>query len=217
MVPIVETFPVLDALPTVRAAFIGRVPGVDVCTDRTTALERLAPVHRQLVSSLGFADPVTAEQVHGNMVAVVDGFADARPIAGTDGLLTVRRDVCLGIYVADCAAVFLADRNGRAIALVHSGKKGTESGIVGRAVMALRRQCSIEPSDLCAVISPCIRPPHYEVDFAAEIVRQLSAAGVGEIFDCARCTASEPEKYYSYRREKGTTGRMLALLQLVEI
>ncbi len=65
-----------------------------------------------------------------------------------------------------------------------------------------------------AQLGPCIRPPWYETDFAAEIVRQLRAAGVGRVEDGGTCTAADPERYYSYRREKGQTGRMLALLAL---
>ncbi|PYL69986.1 MAG: hypothetical protein DMF22_10430, partial [Verrucomicrobia bacterium] len=63
-------------------------------------------------------------------------------------------------------------------------------------------------------LSPCIRPPHYELDFAAEIVRQCRALGVKEIHDPAVCTACDLDCYYSYRAEKGKTGRMLALLGL---
>ena len=70
------------------------------------------------------------------------------------------------------------------------------------------------PADLIAQISPCIRPPHYENDFAAEIARQLEAAGIRDIHDCGTCTATDPDSYYSYRREKGFTGRMLAFLAL---
>jgi len=63
-------------------------------------------------------------------------------------------------------------------------------------------------------LSPCIRPPHYEVDFAAEIVRQCRASGVKTIHDSGVCTACDLKRYYSYRAEKGKTGRMLALLGL---
>jgi copper oxidase (laccase) domain-containing protein len=64
-------------------------------------------------------------------------------------------------------------------------------------------------------IGPCIRPPCYEVDFAAEIRRQAAGEGVLEIHDEEICTACHPERYYSYRREKGMTGRMLATLTLI--
>jgi copper oxidase (laccase) domain-containing protein len=71
-----------------------------------------------------------------------------------------------------------------------------------------------EPPELIVQLSPCIRPPHYEIDFAAEIVQQCRAIGVKEIYDSGICTACELDRYYSYRAEKGKTGRMLALLGL---
>jgi copper oxidase (laccase) domain-containing protein len=70
------------------------------------------------------------------------------------------------------------------------------------------------PSDLVVQLSPCIRPPHYEVDFAAEIVRQCRDLRVTSIHDSGVCTACDLTRYYSYRAEKGRTGRMLAFLAL---
>jgi len=212
----VETFPALDALPFVRAVFIQRCPGIDVLTDRDTALQRLWSVHRETADARGFAGLpfVIAEQVHGNLVATVEE-APAAPIPAVDGLTTSRRGLCLAIYVADCAPVYLVDKKARAIALVHSGKKGTDLGIVPAAIETLQQQYGCAPEDLIIQIGPCIRPPHYETDIAREIVRQARAAGVAEVADCAHCTAADPGLYYSYRREKGKTGRMLALLALV--
>jgi hypothetical protein len=64
-------------------------------------------------------------------------------------------------------------------------------------------------------LSPCIRPPHYEIDFAAKILRQCREVGVKEVHDCGVCTACDLQNYYSYRAEKGRTGRMLALLAMI--
>lgn len=209
----VETFPALDALPFLRAAFIQRCPGVDVVTDRETALARLWRVHREAADDFGFTGQpfATAEQVHGCDVAVVD---QPVTVPGVDGLITASSAVCLAIYVADCGAVYLVDRRTRLIGLVHSGRKGTELGIVPRAIEKMREIGGSAPEDFVVQLGPCIRPPHYEVDFAAEIVRQARAAGVRDVHDCGHCTASSPELYYSYRREKGRTGRLLALLAL---
>ncbi|PYL02927.1 MAG: hypothetical protein DME32_05295 [Verrucomicrobia bacterium] len=133
---------------------------------------------------------------------------------GCDGLITNQRNVCLGVYVADCCAVYLVDQNATAIGLVHSGKKGTALGVVRRAVESMGQGFGVGPGDLIAQLSPCIRPPHYEIDFATEIARQCRDAGIKEIFDSGVCTACDLENYYSYRAEKGHTGRMLALLAL---
>lgn len=212
----IESFPALDALPFVRAVFIGRAAGMDVRTDRETALARLAGFHQAARAAAGFRNMplATAEQVHGNLIARV-GEHDHFPVPGNDGLVTIFPGLCLGIYVADCAAVYLAARNGRGIALVHAGRKGTELGIVPRAITALCDASGSEPHSLVAQISPCIRPPHYETDFAAEITEQARRSGVRAIHDCGTCTASAPDAYYSYRREKGSTGRMLALMAIL--
>ncbi|HEV2965660.1 MAG TPA: polyphenol oxidase family protein, partial [Chthoniobacterales bacterium] len=102
-----------------------------------------------------------------------------------------------------------------AIGLVHSGKKGTELAIASKAIEKMGEQFGSNPADLIVQLSPCIRPPHYEIDFAAEIVEQLRTAGVKQIHDSGVCTACDIDRYYSYRAEKGKTGRMLALLGLV--
>ena len=65
---------------------------------------------------------------------------------------------------------------------------------------------------MTAVLGPCIRPPDYDVDFAAEIGNQAQAAGVGNFIDCGLNTASDPARFYSYRKELGKTGRMMALM-----
>lgn len=210
-----DTFDALARLPGIRHAFLCRVPGLDVRTDREQALGRLAGYHAAARLELGFPiEPFgTARQVHGNRVAVLrEAITHVAP--ETDGLVTNVPELCLGVYVADCCAVYLADPVKRAIGLVHSGKKGTELRIAERAVETMAREYGSAPGDLVAQLSPCIRPPQYEVDFAAEIARQLRAAGVGHVADCGANTAAGPERYYSYRMEKGRTGRLLALLMI---
>ncbi len=214
-----ETFGALSVRRRqIEHAFTLRVPGLDVAVDREAALARLHESHRGVRAALklGGRRFLTARQVHGTTVAVASGhepLPDA-PFPAADAIVTNRRDVALGIYVADCAPVWLYDPMGAAIGLVHSGKRGTELGVVPATLRAMSGQFGTLARDVIAVIGPCIRPPHYEVDFAATIRAQLAAAGVGHIHDGGTCTAADPDRYYSYRREKGRTGRMLALLAL---
>jgi len=210
---VADSFEPLVGLSAVVTAFVPRLPGIDVDADRATALARLAPAHDEYLRTQGF-DPsrlATAEQIHGDGVAVAE-----RPVlhSGADALVTSVPGLALGIYVADCAAVYLADRHGRAAGLVHSGRAGTTKNIVGKTITVLRDKYGIEASDLVAEISPCIRPPLYESDFAAEILAQAREAGVGEVRDCSVCTGQRTDLYYSYRVEKGRTGRMLAVIAL---
>jgi polyphenol oxidase len=213
----VELFPALSAIDRIRHGFIRRIPGIDVVTDRAEALFRLDSIHRRLRAELGLAEKVflSAEQVHGNRVAIIDQAPiNEQCFEGMDGLITNRPEVSLGIYVADCCAVFLVDPVRSAIGLVHSGRKGTELEIVPRAIDTMGQHFGTDPSGLVVQLSPSIRPPHYEVDFTAEIVRQARAKGVRQIHDDGRCTACDLARYYSYRAEKARTGRMLALLAL---
>lgn len=209
-----ETFPALSALPVLHA-FTGRVPDIDVKIDRTAALERLAEHHAEIREHIGAGGRqfITAEQVHGAVVAAVRA-GDVSHAPGADALITDDPSLCLGIYVADCGPVWLMDPVRRAIGCIHSGRKGTRLGIVSAAIEAMVENYGCVPSDIVAQLGPCIRPPNYEVDFAADIIRQCREAGLTSVHDCGRCTAADAARYYSYRREKGQTGRMLALLAL---
>ena len=196
-------------------AFAVRQPGVEVELERAEAVGRLGPAHAALRAGLGLAERefCSAEQVHGAGVSVVTGAVPAvHP--GVDSLVTASDRVCLGIYTADCCAVFLADPLRRVIALAHAGAKGTRLGVVPATLRCMREEFGCEMGGIRALLSPCIRPPHYDWDFAAEIRRQLAGAGVGFITDPDVCTGADTRNYYSYRMEKGRTGRMLALLAL---
>jgi copper oxidase (laccase) domain-containing protein len=226
-----EQFPALSAIGICRHVFIQRIPGVDASHDKGEVLERLDAAHREIRNAIGIGDwPLfTAEQVHGNKIAVIDKVGSAlradrgrhgvaslpdREFPSRDGIITDQCGVALGIYVADCCAVYIVDPKTPAVGLVHSGRKGTEVGVVTNAIRQMIERFSSDPANMIVQLSPCIRPPHYEVDFAAEIVQQCRALGVNEIHDSRTCTACDLDRYYSYRAEKGKTGRMLAVLGL---
>jgi hypothetical protein len=219
-----DQFPALNAIEISRHAFIQRIPGIDVSHDKAEVLERLDAAHREIRDANGFGDwPLfTAEQVHGNNIALVDravvsavlSGVDGREFSACDGIITNQRGVALGIYVADCCAVYIVDPKTPAIGLVHSGRKGTELGVVTNAIRQMIERFGSDPADLIVQLSPCIRPPHYEVDIATEIIRQCRALDVQQIHDSGTCTACDLGRYYSYRAEKGKTGRMLAVIGL---
>lgn len=206
----------INAQTGVRAEFVGRIPEVAVDTDREATVARLQPAHEAVVLSMGFewSQLHRAEQVHGVGLAVVGKGDQAQTWSGVDGLVTADSGVLLGIYVADCGAVYISDPVQGVLGLLHSGKKGTEGNIVARAIHLMVDRFGSRVEDLEVALAPCIRPPAYEVDFAAEIRQQVLAAGVPEsrYNDSGICTSSDLESYYSYRIEKGNTGRMLALL-----
>ena len=75
---------------------------------------------------------------------------------------------------------------------------------------------SLEPPILlfCVHVEARFREVLDEVDLWAGLEGQLQAAGVTAIHNPRRCTACDLDRYFSYRAEKGRTGRMLALLAL---
>jgi copper oxidase (laccase) domain-containing protein len=213
----VEQFPALAATGVCRSAFIRRIPGIDVAHEKAEVLRRLDAAHGEIRAALGMGNwpLLTAEQVHGNRIAVLDRpLPSDQTFGGCDGLITNQPRLALGIHVADCCAVYLVDPVTPAVGLVHSGKKGTELDIVGTALDQMATRFGSKMSEMIVQLSPCIRPPHYEIDFAATIVRQCRDRGVRQIHDSGACTGCDLEAFYSYRMEKGRTGRMLALLGL---
>lgn len=212
-----ETFPALASLSAIQHAFTQRAPGLDVKVERDRALELLGGAHASICSHLGLDARrfIVAQQVHGINVVAVDSHT-VPPVPAADGLISDSPGVCLGIYVADCCAVYLVDPVRRAIGLLHSGKIGSGLGISTVAIEKMVSEYGCEPHRMIAQLSPCIRPPEYEIDFTAQIVAQCRAAGIRQVIDCGICTAAHVDRYYSYRVDLGKTGRMLALLAIQE-
>ena len=204
----IETFGALAAIPSLEHGFTHRISGVDVIADRETAVSRLEPSWQTLAPNALWG----AEQIHGSEIAEVSGSTPNR-ISGVDGLVAQSPGSHLGILVADCAAVFVVDPVRKACGLFHSGKKGTDLGIVPRGIKLLTAAGSCL-DDLIVQVAPCIRPPLYEADFPKKIREDCMDAGILEdqFFDCGTCTGQHVDRYYSYRVEKGKTGRMLAFV-----
>ncbi|HPT68801.1 MAG TPA: peptidoglycan editing factor PgeF [Syntrophomonas sp.] len=161
-----------------------------------------------------------------------------------DGLVTNQPGVALLSFYADCVPVYLFDPDKRAIGMVHSGWKGTMQRIAEKAVTVMQKEYGSQAGDLWAAIGPGIGDccfeispvladevkinfPDYEdiINFESgrfcwnltSTIRQiLLQAGINSnnISICSLCTACNPDLFFSYRRDKGMTGRMGALLNL---
>jgi copper oxidase (laccase) domain-containing protein len=208
-----ETFPALALMSDwLIHGFTLRERGIDVQTDRDEALARLSVAHLRARAGAGAREMpfVHVNQVHGRDVAVISNPSIPWDTVSADSVATNRPGICLGIYVADCCPVFFADPIQRCIAIAHAGRKGAELGIATATIEILQQHFGSVPSNLVALLGPCIRPPDYDVDFAAQVINQCRNAGVINIHDCGVSTATDLARYYSYRAEKGRTGRMLA-------
>jgi copper oxidase (laccase) domain-containing protein len=154
------------------------------------------------------------EQTHGAGVAVVNQGTKGKGIPAVDALITREKNLSLVIRVADCGPVWIHCGKTGGIGLVHSGRKGTEAGVVPATIRRMKEEFGSDPQEMLALLGPCIRPPYYDVDFASEIIRQLRLEKVGKVVDSGLCTAADLKRFYSYRAEKGQTGRHFAAFAL---
>ena len=157
---------------------------------------------------------ISAEQTHGAGVAAVSSGQAGQMIPSVDALITREKNLSLVVRVADCGPVWIHCGKTGAIGLVHSGRKGTEAGVVPATIRRMKQEFGSDPEEMVALLGPCIRPPYYDVDFASEILRQLKGEKVGKVVDSGLCTAADLKRFYSYRAEKGQTGRHFAILSL---
>lgn len=225
---------------SVRVAFTGRDGGVSTPPYDTLNLAdhvgddpaAVAANRNRLAGAVGVpaTDLVWMDQVHGPQVAVVDT-APARP-PRADALVTSRPGLVLGVLVADCVPLLLADPERGIVAAVHVGRRGLVAGVVPAAVEAVHR---LGGADLIAWRGPSVCPGCYEVpaamrdevthvvpaawastrsgtpavDLAAGVDAQLAHAGV-PVHPAGGCTR-EHDEWYSYRRD-GRTGRQAGLI-----
>jgi YfiH family protein len=146
----------------------------------------------------------------------------------------------LAILTADCLPVLLADRSGRRVGAAHAGWRGLAAGVIEQTVAALR-DLPGDDDALVAWLGPAIGPEAFEVgdevleafvahdagaracfrprevpgkwfaDLYALARRRLAAVGVGEVGGGGFCTVTEPQRFYSHRRDR-TSGRMASLI-----
>lgn len=185
---------------------------------------------------------VTLKQMHSALVRRVGGaeIAEQATLWG-DGLVTNEPGVLLGIQTADCLPILIADRQRRAVGAFHAGWRGTLKGIVERGVAAMDLEFGSVPQDLTAAIGPGIGQccfgvgPEVRDLFRARYLysdelfsadsklsldlveanrRQLLTAGLEpeSIFALNACTSCRTDEFFSYRAERGKTGRLMAVI-----
>lgn len=175
---------------------------------------------------------VMARQVHGTRIrrsaAVPTGWHVAD---GFDGHLTAAAGLLLAVTVADCVPIYLADRRGRGLALLHAGWRGTAEGMMEAGIGALCDLTGGEPQDLALHLGVSICGRCYEVgpevawavrgdgahgpvrlDLRAELAERARRLGVDEVSVSPFCSAHDGPRFFSHRASRGGPGRMVAYL-----
>ena len=223
-----ETAPELDSLgirafTTTRAAGSFGVASSEPVRDVMARWDRLraelAPAGQRLA---------TARQVHGDRVLLHGtGWEGWLRGGDADGHLALERGIGMAVSVADCVPVFLAHPSG-AIALLHSGWRGTAGRIVERAIDLMETR-GIPSAELRLHLGPSICGNCYEV--SPDVYRQVTGRNVAEpttvdlravIADHARlrgvrqisvsdsCTRCDNARFFSHRA--GDEGRQLGVM-----
>jgi YfiH family protein len=167
-------------------------------------------------------------QVHGDVIweTTEPGYT-----SGYDSIIAHVPGIFAGVGIADCCPILLADPVRKTTAAIHAGWKGTVQQIVHKTASILISNGS-NPADILAYIGPCISLAHFEVgdevaeqfelkekrgarwhvDLKASNEAQLRNAGISQIEISEYCTIENNDLFFSHRKEKGVTGRMLAII-----
>lgn len=153
-----------------------------------------------------------------------------------DGAVTRTPGVVLTVRFADCLPVLFADTAATVIGIAHAGWRGLAAGVLENAVSAMR----CEPATLLAWFGPAIgksafevgadvhdafvtadadseaafapgRPGKWFADLEALARMLLRRSGVSAVHGGSMCTASDPARFHSFRRDRAT-GRMAAFV-----
>ena len=184
------------------------------------------------------AQPVWLNQVHGTRVLELP-MSDAASIEA-DAVMTIVPGVVCAVMTADCLPVLFADKAGRVVGAAHAGWRGLAAGVLEALVYKMTQRVNAQPQDLLAWLGPAIGPASFEVgndvrdafvsldvansgyfkpgapgkwlaDLPAIAAAKLRTLGVGRITPSGCCTYTQPEQFYSFRRDQ-ITGRMATMI-----
>lgn len=184
------SFPRLEQTGIVLQAFSTRLGGcskgflesMNLGFSRGDDPEAVMENYRRISRAVGFPldSIVTSDQTHTTNLRVVgredcgSGITRPRDFTDVDGLLTGERGVTLATFYADCVPLFFVDPVRRAIALSHSGWRGTVHRMGRVTVERMQKEFGTKPEDLMTAVGPSICQDCYEVsedvigEFAAE-------------------------------------------------
>jgi len=185
------TFPVLENQKWLTHCFSTRLGGVsegiyasmnfreDADDKEEHVRENYRRIARVLNQDVNYF--VRSRLIHGTKIHLVqpedygEGVIKPTHLEGYDGLMTNQPGVTLVATFADCVPLYFADPVNRAIALSHSGWRGTVAKIGEKTVQAMKETFQTKEEDLIVCIGPCICQECYEVgkDVADEVKKMF--------------------------------------------
>jgi hypothetical protein len=179
-----------------------------------------------------FPAVVMARQVHSATVRRHGAVGPGWHVGdGYDGHVTLERGLLFAVTVADCVPIYLVDRAGRGLALLHAGWRGTAGGMMEAGIGALCDLVGGEPQDLAVHLGVSICGACYEVgpevawavrgdgakgpvrlDLRAVLAARARRLGVTEVSVSPFCSAHDRSRFFSHRASQGDGARMVAYL-----
>lgn len=178
---------------------------------------------------------VISKQVHGNDVFVANSPTITE---GYDALITNKSNVFLAVSIADCTPILIYDTKYNAVAAIHAGWKGTVAEIVKHTLEKMQQTYGTNGADCMAYIGACIDYEQFEVgeevavnfdtafkkfdsqkerwfvDLKSTNKKQLLDFGIRSenIEVSSYCTVKNEELFFSHRRDRGMSGRMMVVI-----
>lgn len=186
--------------------------------------------------------PAWIRQVHGVGVVDASTVVAGGPVLEGDASIASAPGVVSAILTADCLPVLFADMEGRVVGAAHAGWRGLAGGVLQATIGAMRSAGAGEITawlgpaigpeafevgpDVLAAFEQALpdgaclggfrpypgRPGKYLADIYLLARRLLARAGVTRVAGGDRCTATEREHFYSYRRDGSGSGRQASLI-----
>ncbi|MCS7203749.1 MAG: peptidoglycan editing factor PgeF [Thermodesulfovibrio sp.] len=180
-------------------------------------------------------------QRHTDNVLVLKDYID-RKIA--DAVITDKRNILIGVKVADCVPILIFDPSAKVVAAVHAGWRGTAKGILKRTIIKMKETFNSNPAHLLIAMGPSIKGCCYEVgqdviealktqtpseefilSFDGKKHVDLSIANLLQalslnipkenIWICPDCTYCKSNLYASYRHKKKFAGRQYGIIGML--
>lgn len=194
--------------------------------------------NRERVMALVSGVPVWLNQVHGTRVFDTASFSAGDRPPEADASFSRKAGFVCTVMTADCLPVLFCDLAGTVVATAHAGWRGLLAGVLEEAIAAM----DVPGQNLMAYLGPAIGPQAFEVGdevrsafvaadetsaaafrpsvsgkWLADIYllarQRLAGQGVTRIYGGSLCSASESDRFFSYRRD-GQTGRMASMIWL---
>jgi YfiH family protein len=202
---------------------------------KTLVLPRM--VHGTTMFDADGLPPVASGQSGSGAPMPESGLRKREP-ENADALCARSDSLVLAVTMADCLTALIFDPGTGTMAAVHAGWRGTRAGILGNSLRSLLDSGGIRAESVLVAFGPCLRRDSLEVgpevaeqldpaflirrdgkcyfDMPADNRAQALACGISSdrIRDMGGCTLTEPERYFSYRRDGQASGRMAAFISL---